>query len=1016
MARIPQERIDAMKRQVDLVALVQSHGVVLKQHGRNWKGICPFHDDHDPSLVVTPDKRLWNCLGCDAGGDAYQWMMKTAKVSFRRAHEILSDRFGGGSEIPPTTSKGLEIPVDLEAEGQTLLHQVVDYYHARLNENPAALAYLEKRGIGDREAIDRFRIGFSDRTLGMRLPARLLKSGAKIRKTLQDLGIFRQSGHEHFTGSIVFPIFDAQGNVCEIYGRKITKGLHKSSPIHTYLDSESRPTLSRGVFNFDQPINGDEVILCESIIDALTFWCAGYHNVTTSYGTNGFNAQDHLAAYERNNIKKVFIAYDNDESGNEKGQQVAKRLLASGYETSRVKFPAGMDVNQYARKVTPAAQSLGLVLRKADWLGKGELLSLASKTKEAAKEEKLGSVCEANGKAYVAAKEKTPEKESTKAAPSSLVASPEPAVAADPTPKPAASKTVEATLKEGQVEIEQGNRRYRIRGLERNLSLDQLKVNLLVSKGDLLHVDTFDLYAARPRAAFARAASTELSVEENTIKRDLGKILLKLEELQDTQMALALEKQEKKPTLTDPEKAAALELLKLPNLMERIAEDFETCGVVGETTNKLVGYLAAASRKLDQPLAIVIQSSSAAGKSLLMEAVLAMVPQEDVIKYSAMTGQSLFYMGETNLKHKILAIAEEEGAEQASYALKLLQSEGELTIASTGKDATTGRMETQEYHVEGPVMIFLTTTAIDVDEELMNRCIVLTVDENRDQTRAIHDRQRKSQTLEGLLAKRDRAGLIKLHKNAQRLLRPLVVVNPYAEKLTFRDTQTSSRRDHMKYLMLIKTITLLHQYQRELKTTEYQGKTVKYIEATTEDIGIAGRLADQVLGRSVDDLPPQTRRLLMLLDEMVCNQCELLEVARRDYRFTRREVRERTGWGNTQLKVHLNRLMELEYVIIHRGGHGQQFEYELFYDGRGKEGQPVLPGLIDVSKLKQPIKTDEYDGTRSGQKATRSGQPSNRSVPGRPKVGPKSVPGRPLENSKIDLQPSRNGQSHLETV
>ena len=107
-----------------------------------------------------------------------------------------------------------------------------------------------------------------------------------------------------------------------------------------------------------------------------------------------------------------------------------------------------------------------------------------------------------------------------------------------------------------------------------------------------------------------------------------------------------------------------------------------------------------------------------------MEAVLSFFPGEEQIKYSAMTGQSLYYLGEKNLQHKILAIVEEEGAEKASYALKLLQSEGELTIASTGKDATTGRMKTEEYHVEGPVAIVLTTTSIDIDEELMNRCLV----------------------------------------------------------------------------------------------------------------------------------------------------------------------------------------------------------------------------------------------------------------------------------------------------
>src|SRR5208282_3077940 len=129
----------------------------------------------------------------------------------------------------------------------------------------------------------------------------------------------------------------------------------------------------------------------------------------------------------------------------------------------------------------------------------------------------------------------------------------------------------------------------------------------------------------------------------------------------------------------------------------------------------------------DEPLGVIIQSSTAAGKTSLMDAVLALVPPEDLVKYSAMTGQSLFYMDQANLQHKILAIVEEEGAERASYALKLLQSEGELTIASTGKDMASGKMVTQEYHVEGPVMIFLTTTEIDVDEELMNRCLVLSV-------------------------------------------------------------------------------------------------------------------------------------------------------------------------------------------------------------------------------------------------------------------------------------------------
>ncbi len=428
---------------------------------------------------------------------------------------------------------------------------------------------------------------------------------------------------------------------------------------------------------------------------------------------------------------------------------------------------------------------------------------------------------------------------------------------------------------------------------------------------------------------------------------------------------------EDKIELSDKDKQAAFELLKSPNLIQRILKDFERSGMVGEETNKLVGYLAATSRKLEKPLAVVIQSSSAAGKSALMDAILRFVPPEEQVGYSAMTGQSLFYMGGMQLKHKILSIAEEEGVAQASYALKLLQSEGELTIASTGKDPGTGRMETQEYHVEGPVMIFLTTTAIDIDEELVNRCVVLTVDENREQTRAIHRRQRHNETLEGLLASQQRGQIHKLHQDAQRLLRPLLVVNPYADQLAFVDDVARRRRDHMKYLTLIRSITLLHQYQRKIQTVEISGATIQYIEVTLEDIVLANRLANQVLGKSIDELPPQTRRLLLELYDFVRGECQRLAIEQNEYRFTRRLIREQLGWGQTQLKLHLDRLLEMEYVLTHRNG-GRRLEYELLYDGGGREGQPTMCGLIDVSKLTGNSKPTEDPG---------KGDPGNTSTP-----------------------------------
>jgi hypothetical protein len=510
-----------------------------------------------------------------------------------------------------------------------------------------------------------------------------------------------------------------------------------------------------------------------------------------------------------------------------------------------------------------------------------------------------------------------------------------------------------------------GPRRWRIRGMLKNSTPGVLKVNLFVSReGGGFHVDQVDLYAARQRGAYVKQAAGELSVEEEVIKRDLGVVLLELEKLQEKQIQEAAAPKSVAVELTEEERRAALELLRSPELLERILTDFEGCGVVGERNNKLVGYLAATSRLLERPLGVVIQSTSAAGKSSLMNAILSFIPEEERKECSAMTGQALFYMNEQNLKHKILAIAEEQGAERASYALKLLQSEGKLSILSTGKDPQTGKLEAQSYEVEGPVMIFLTTTAIDVDEELLNRCLVLTVDESREQTKAIHGLQRQAKSLAGLMAKEEKKRLVKLHQNAQRLLLPLSVVNPFVEKLGFPDHQTRTRRDFPKYLALIEVVTLLHQYQRPIREVEHGGQRLRYVEVTAEDIAMANRLAHEVLGRSLDELPPQTRSLLCLLDPFVAEGSKKQGVERSEFRFSRREVRENFPWSYEQLRVHLGRLVDFEYLVVHRGKRGQGFVYELAYEGRGKDGTPFMSGLIDIGEADGTSTTESLGGRK----------------------------------------------------
>jgi DNA primase catalytic core len=973
MARIPAAELERLKDEIAVERLAEARGVVLTRKGADLVGLCPFHDDHEPSLVITPAKNLWHCLGaCRAGGSAIDWVMRAEGVSFRHAVTLLQADYepsaSNASAVKRSTVQKLPTPLARGAEDARLLRQVIDYYHETLLQSPEALAYLEKRGITSSEAIARFKLGYANRTLGYRLPAKTRMEGAALRGQLQRIGLLRPSGHEHLSGSLVIPVFGAAGEVTEVYGRKIQDHLREGTPLHLYL-----PGPHRGVWNVEALQASKEIILCESLIDALSFWCAGYRNVTASYGVEGFT-QDHLTAFEQHATERVLVAYDRDAAGDAAAEKLAQRLLEHGIDCYRIQFPKGMDANEYATKVTPATKSLGVLIRTAQWLGKGKPKPV---TTEAVASETATprAVVTASPPLELSSSQLDAEEDPTlplAASPSAPAAAEEEAQASLPAAViPDAPRiALAAEVAEHEITIALGDRRYRIRGLDKNPSFDAMKVNLLVSRpsfdgaGEAVHVDTFDLYAQRPRTAFAKQAATELGVQEDVVKADLGKILLRLEALQAERLHAAQEK--KCVALSDDETQAALDLLRAPDLLARIEHDFTRCGVVGEATNKLVGYLAAISRKLDAPLAVTIQSTSAAGKSALMDAVLAFVPEEDRVKYSAMTGQSLFYLGETDLQHKVLALVEEEGASRASYALKLLQSEGELTIASTGKDPVTGELKTRDYRVQGPVMILFTTTAIDLDEELLNRCLVLTVDEGREQTRAIHEIQRSKRTLGGLLAKAEKQSIQRLHQNAQRLLAPLAVVNPYGEHLTFVDDRTRTRRDHEKYLTLIDAIALLHQHQRTVQTVLHHGEPLRYVEVMRDDIEIANRLAHEVLGRTLDELPPKTRDLLRRLVAWVAEQCTALAVSRGDFRFSRRSVREATRWSDTALKVHLGRLAEMEYLLVHRGGRGQSFEYELLYRGEGEQGEAFLMGLIDVAKL-------DYDAARSGPEAPWSG-------------------------------------------
>lgn len=991
MARSNDDEFDRIGREVSVQRLAEARAVVLVEgQAGDLVGACPLCEA-DEGLAVSPSSNVWACSGCGEGGGPVEWVMATEGVSKAHAVELLREGLPASSTSagrrPPKVNSRALLPAPFEpgTSDADLLEQVVGFYHRTLREAPQPAAYLERRKLGDSEMVEVFRLGFANRTLGYRLPDKQRAAGKVLRGQLQELGVWSAKGHEAYDGSLVVPILDPAGRIVQLYGRKIRRDLRKGTRLHTWLADDARP-----LFNPAALDAGDEVILAGSVIDALTLWCAGFRHVVGVDGVEGFD-DTHFSALADAGVKAVRIAYRRDDVGEAAAARTATQLMAAGVECLRAEWPWGLDVNDYACISADVTGALGKVLRAASWMGKG--------TKPTRRPRRQPS----------AAKPAAGASEQPDIIPD-VPAPVRPGIELTDVDQPAGPVSVEpdAVLDGDGMRVSYGDRRWRVRGLERNTSFDVLKVQVMVSvpaveRGAGFHIDSFDLYSARARASFVRDAADEVGVEDKILKRDLGRVLMAAEALVEEAIRRAQEPDDTTVTLDPDERAAAMELLCDPKLVDRITDDFARVGMVGEATNCLVGYLATISRKLDRPLAVIVQSTSAAGKSALQDAVMDFVPAEELVRYSAMTGQSLYYLGEHDLAHKVLAIAEEEGAERASYALKLLQSEGELSIASTGKDNASGRLVTHPYRVQGPTAIFLTTTATEIDEELLNRCVVLTVDEDRAQTRAIHDRQRRSQTLDGILAAADRGPILKVHRDAQRLLEPVEVVNPHAHRLTFADGSTRTRRDHVKYLALIRAIALLHQHQRPKKSAATRdGRTVTYIEATTADIALANRLAHEVLGRSLDELPPQPRRLLEALDVMVDEIAAERQIDRDRVRFTRRQVRERLGGGDTQLKRHLARLVDLELVHAHRAEQTGGFIYELAWHA-GHDGTRFLPGLVDLDELTGEPVTRADSGSTTGDRSAPNG---GRSAPGRPPVAGQSPPGRPGDPGS---KPQANG-------
>jgi DNA primase len=875
---------DEVKKGVDIVSLFASFGVHLEKKGKSWMGRCPWHEDSTPSLSVDQEKGLYNCFGCGESGDAFDLVMKERGLDFPSAVKFLKGADFSQLKSVPTPPKketpksdkteklnktpeplnSVEISLDggkQDSSESVDLKAIASFYHKALAKSQEARAYLESRGLTDKKLWSRFQIGYADGSL-------LQVLSSTQQKELTERGVIRSSGKEFFLGCLVFPLLDERGKVVSFYGRSIQQD---AKPSHLYPPGPRRGLVNREALK----VYRDQIILTESVIDALSLVQIGVENVVPLYGTSGFT-KEHLEALQAERVQSVVLALDNDEPGRKASEKIADQLSKEGFSTSIISPPKKKDWNE---------EVLGGFTREGF-----ESLLAESGTLEPEKP-KDTPILEKKGSRYL---------------------------------------------------FTFGSLVYRLLGVKENF-VSSLRVNIQAKKegSEDRYIDNVDLFSARSRTSFASNLAYSFDLEKARVEKDLLAILEALEEERDKAFN---QTEEEEIILTDEEIQLGMDLLSSPDLFDRISQDTETLGYVGEDVNKRLLYIAASSRKLDDPISVIVLSESASGKSYLVDTIRKLIPAEDVLAMTSLSEQALNYLPEDGLMHKFLVMGEAVHGDIVEHQLREMLSAKELSRLVTTKDEKTGALTSRMVRKEVIVSAIMSSTNYDINAENASRSFVINTDESAEQTRSIHKIQRKKYSLERYRAKEENIPrIIHQHHCAQRLLEKRVIVNPFADLLDFPSSMMRARRDHERFMDLIACVCFLRQFQKE----DQEEGGLAYIACDLEDYRVAHDLMQAILPSTLTNFPKAAMGLYEQLRAILHQKAKADELEVEKVSVTQREIREATGLSQMFVKRNMKILCDYEYLIgSGSGARGSKRSYRLFKDEE--------LALIDLSVIPSP--------------------------------------------------------------
>lgn len=347
MSLYPREVVEAIKDRSDIVDLIGNY-VSLKRAGSNYNGLCPFHSEKTPSFTVFPDNQSFFCFGCEAGGDAFTFIMRLENLDYKGSIEFLAKR------------SGVELPTDGREERRGVSRKRVfemNLIAARFwreclfdpQIGKTAMEYLtEKRGL-PMTIIRRFGIGYAPNDFGA-LTAVLRKNGFTDEEMKEAFlcGISQKSGRafDMFRDRVMFPVIDNTGNVIAFSGRDVG-----GQDSRKYVNSSDTPAFQkrRNLFalNFAKNHCAEQLILCEGNVDVVSLHAAGFENAVASLGTA---LTDEQARIMTKYTKQVIIAYDSDEAGQRAAHRAMGIFAKVGLDVRILQMQGAKDPDEFIKK------------------------------------------------------------------------------------------------------------------------------------------------------------------------------------------------------------------------------------------------------------------------------------------------------------------------------------------------------------------------------------------------------------------------------------------------------------------------------------------------------------------------------------------------------------------------------------------------------------------------------------------------------------------------------------------